>query len=388
MNILIQAFSCNPNRGGEFAVSWGWIKELNNKLKDDDRIYIVTRSGNIKSIESEHLEHVKILEVKYPHIIYRVFKERSIMFSFWQYYAYKAAKKLKIQFDIIHVYSLSDFRRIGYWYKFKNSYTIFGPVGGYQMGDKSLREYDESQWKRNLVNMYCRLSPLYKNKVKRYSKVYACNPETTAILPGAELLPDVPLNSKFQNLNIRHEIKDKITLLFCGRLIIKKGVLLLLDVIKKIPNQYNYELLIYGDGPMKSKLENIIIENELEDKVFIKGAVPYDKISEVYANADIFLFPSLRESGGSVLIEAMAHKLPIIGLKKSLGCILAEKNAGLFIETRDTKENIIENFKKAIIEMIMSSQLREKLGENGYKYVNKEFTWPYMFNKIYGNFFD
>lgn len=385
MNILIQAFSCDPDRGGEFAVSWGWIKQLDRQLKKGDIIYVATRRGNIKKIENEHLEHVKILQVRYPKILYSIFKESSFMFLFWQYYAYKAAKKLKIRFNIIHVYSLSDFRRIGFWYRFKDSYTILGPVGGYQMCSKSLLDYDEKQWKRNLVNLYCKYSPIYRSKVEKYSKVYACNPETLSVLPGAELLPDVPLNTNFQNLPLEYKIHKKITLLFCGRLIKKKGVLLLLDVIEQIPEKYNFELLIYGEGTIKKQIQEIIINKKLDNKVYLKDAVSYTRISEVYRNADIFVFPSLRESGGSVLIEAMAHGLPIVGLKKSLGRLLNEHNTGLFIETNDTKENIVENYKNAIIKLMVDPKLRERMGRNGYNYVNEKFIWNVMFKRVYGD---
>lgn len=385
MNILLQVFSCDPQRGGEFAVSWGWIQKLNENLRDGDKIYVITRKGNIEKINQKNLKNVQIISVDYPQILNTIFKESGIMFMLWQYYAYKAAQRTKIKFDVIHVYSLSDFRRAGYWYRFDDSYTIFGPVGGYQMCSKSLEGYDDSQRLRNWVNCYCRRSPIYKAKIKKYKKVYACNPETAEILPGAELLPDVPLNPIFKNLDIRREKNDVTTLLFCGRLIKKKGLLLLIDVISKIPDSYSIQLLIYGDGPLKEELELLIKSKNLKSKVFIKGSADYADMTEIYKNADIFLFPSLRESGGSVLIEAMAHKLPIIGLKKGLGQILSKKHVGLFIEANDIKDVIIENYKSAITELIDNPELRETMGNSGYIYVNREFTWDVMFSKVYGS---
>ena len=162
-------------------------------------------------------------------------------------------------------------------------------------------------------------------------------------------------------------------------------MLLLIDVISKIPDSYSIQLLIYGDGPLKEKLELLIKSKNLKSKVFIKGSADYADMTEIYKNADIFLFPSLRESGGSVLIEAMALKLPIIGLKKGLGQSLSKKHVGLFIEANDIKDVIIENYKSAITELIDNPELRETMGNNGYIYVNREFTWDVMLSKVYGS---
>ena len=204
MNILIQAWSCDPYRGGEFAVSWGWIANLDRVLKQGDKIYVCSRGLREEDIVKEGLKHVELLKVKFPHIFYEIFRESSMTYILWQHYAYYAAKKLGITFDIIHVYSLSDFRKPGIWYKFKDAYTIYGPVGGGQYCPKALISYDDSsRWFREAVNEYCRYSPIFRYKIRRYSKCYACNYETAKLLPGAELLPDVPLNDKLKGLRVK-----------------------------------------------------------------------------------------------------------------------------------------------------------------------------------------
>ena len=42
MNYLIQAYACSPDKGGEFAISWGWITHLNQIINEDDNIYVIS----------------------------------------------------------------------------------------------------------------------------------------------------------------------------------------------------------------------------------------------------------------------------------------------------------------------------------------------------------
>ena len=90
---------------------------------------------------------------------------------------------------------------------------------------KSLKEYDTKQgWIREMINFYINHNPFYINHLNRFNKIYACNYETQRNIPKAVVLPDVPLNDRFFNLNIKEkkEKNETIRLLFVGRLINKK----------------------------------------------------------------------------------------------------------------------------------------------------------------------
>ena len=185
----------------------------------------------------------------------------------------------------------------------------------------------------------------------------------------------------------RKEKKEKnetIRLLFVGRLINKKGVLLFLDVIEQLDKSMNFSVDIFGDGEQKNIIEKSIYEKKLQNVVHMRGSVPYDEIEEAYINSDVFILPSLRESGGSVLVEAMAHKLPIVALDMAFARILNEKQCGLFIDVNQSKDKIIKDMANLIEQLIREPELRKKYGENGYSYVNKELNWKYMINEVYG----
>ena len=202
--------------------------------------------------------------------------------------------------------------------------------------------------------------------------------------PKSKLLLDVVLNEMFRDLDIREKNNEKVIILFCGRLIKKKGIYLLLDIAEKMQSDLEFEIHMYGDGPEKEKLLKMISRKGLSDVVFLKGQLSYYEMNKAYQSADIFLFPSLRESGGNVLIEAMANALPVVSLNMSVSRQLNKLHTGLFIDTEHSKEKIINAFTQALYRLIKSPDLRRQLGMNGYKYVNHELNWDVIIEKVYG----
>ena len=273
----------------------------------------------------------------------------------------------------------------GDWWKLKNCKTILGPVGGGQVCPDGLKKYDDKSGKlREIVNLIQTHNPIFRLKLSNLYKVYVCNRETQTCLNTGIILPDVPLNDKFSNLKIVKKEKDIVTIISVGRLINKKGLLFLLDVLSLLNTRVKWRCLIYGDGNQKEIIKKRILDLNLQDRVRLMGNIQYDKISDAYKEADVFVLPSLRESGGSVLIEAMAHKLPIVALKMSLADILSEHNTGLFVNINQTKKQILWEFADKIRTLIENKNLREVYGENAYNYVNSELNWDKMIDEVYG----
>ena len=108
------------------------------------------------------------------------------------------------------------------------------------------------------------------------------------------------------------------------------------------------------------------------------------EISEIYKNADIFAHPTFRDSSGAVFVEAMAIKLPIVALNQNLSRDLNEHKCGLFVNTEQSKEEIINEFAGKLKELIENYDLRVKLGQNGYDYANTYLTMDYKFDTVYG----
>lgn len=392
MNYLIQAFACLPNKGGEFAVSWGWITHLDKHVRKKDRIYVLSKTLKKSDIDAAKLKNVQLIDIeetKYMLKYQKKFGYNAFYHIMWMKAAYNTILKSKLKIDVVHIYSLSDFRKIGLWYKMKDVYMILGPVGGGQNTPINLWNYENLKGMiREIINLSFKVNLIYKYRVKKFSKVYVCNKETQSYINHSKILIDVPLNERNRNLNIISTKNKMITVIFAGRLIQKKGLLFLLDVLTNIHTKKEWILKIYGEGEQKQEIEKKINELHLQNHVKMEGMVNYDEMSRVYEQGDIFVLPSLRESGGSVLIEAMAHKLPIVALDMGMAHLLKEKECGLFVNTKQKKKSILKEFSKNITQYIENDELRKCHGSNGYRFVNENLNWEKMLEEVYGDFID
>lgn len=119
--------------------------------------------------------------------------------------------------------------------------------------------------------------------------------------------------------NYRIPDKNKI-LLFVGRLTKEKNLPFLIKAFKKLKaKSENFSLVITAQGPMESELKSLCrtLELSLETEVIFTGAVPFTQLIDVYYSADLFVFSSLTETQGLVLIEAMAAGLPVVAVRAS-----------------------------------------------------------------------
>ncbi len=109
---------------------------------------------------------------------------------------------------------------------------------------------------------------------------------------------------------------DKLTLLFLGRLVPRKGCHLLLEAIHLLKTRYqtaDFRVLICGKGPELAKLQHYVQLHQLQSLVEFVGFVSEADKPAYYASADISIFPSSGgESFGIVLIEAMASGQAVV----------------------------------------------------------------------------
>jgi len=120
------------------------------------------------------------------------------------------------------------------------------------------------------------------------------------------------------------------TLLFVGSLVEGKGIKTLLRsferVLKKFPNTC---LVIVGNGPMESNIKDRSKRKEYAEKIFLPGYISeQDKLSQIYSYSDLFVFPSLAETFGRVVLESMAAGTPC--LVSDIGALLSVIQDGEF----------------------------------------------------------
>jgi phosphatidylinositol alpha-mannosyltransferase len=127
----------------------------------------------------------------------------------------------------------------------------------------------------------------------------------------SEISPNVIDYGRFHRARPLKAYSDKrLTILFLGRLVPRKGSLQLLKAIKLLSERNDlpeFRVVLCGTGPLESHLRRYIDDNGLADTVEMAGFVSEKDKPRYYASADVSVFPSTGgESFGIVLLEAMA----------------------------------------------------------------------------------
>ena len=138
------------------------------------------------------------------------------------------------------------------------------------------------------------------------------------------------------NLNQAH-------FLCCSRLVEGKNLIFLIDAFKRyrdMANKNAWALVIAGDGPLHGPISRRIAELSLNESVHLIGRKTYDDLPAIYASAGAFVFPSLSETWGLVVNEAMAAGLPVL-VSKGVGChpdLIQEGVNGHVFDPTDTAQ--------------------------------------------------
>lgn len=181
-----------------------------------------------------------------------------------------------------------------------------------------------------------------------------------------------------QNFIQKHNLEDKISILYVGRIAREKNLSLLINSFKKLNKKYKkkIELIITGDGP-----ELKVLKKDAPENVIFTGFKNGLELSKIYASSDIFAFPSLTETYGNVVIEAMASGLPVAaimagGVKENL----INGYNGLAVENND-----LEEFSSELEKLIINDKLRDSLAHNARQYALEQ-SWDQVFEKLHNSY--
>lgn len=163
---------------------------------------------------------------------------------------------------------------------------------------------------------------------------------------------------------------DKKTICTVGRLNISlKGFDLLIEAFGRLEKKYpDWNLIIFGEGKDRGKLEQLIANHGLENRIFLPGNI--DSPRDTIRHADIFVLSSLSEGFPNVLLEAMSVGLPSISFACKYGPeeMIESEKSGLLVSLGN-----IEGLSNAMSQLMESEELRKKLGENAKLSVSENF---------------
>lgn len=133
----------------------------------------------------------------------------------------------------------------------------------------------------------------------------------------------------------------------------------------------NILLKIAGDGRLLKKMKQLASQLNLNNYIKFYSRVSDEKLRELYASCDVFLFTAENQSWGLVPLEAMSYGKPcIVSTGTGVSYILEDKNNCLKIDPRDVK-SIAGN----VIFLYENPKLSDNIAKSGEKFVRENFSW-------------
>jgi len=129
------------------------------------------------------------------------------------------------------------------------------------------------------------------------------------MVPDPEALLEGQVTTEIEDLKSSHPI-----FLCVGLLVPRKGVNYLLEACALLKQQgySDYTLVLVGDGEQREELQAYAQEKGIDEQIVWTGWLEYGQLGAYFRSADVFVFPTLEDTWGVVLLEAMAFGKAIL----------------------------------------------------------------------------
>ena len=293
--------------------------------------------------------------------------------------------------DIVHIHSPFTIGKIGVEYAKKNNVPAIAT-----MHSQYKKDFLRAVKFEPLANLLTRVIIRQYNKC---DECWAVNSEIAKIyyeeykykkLPkvmgnATDMKLDENMEQAKKLINEKYNISpDEKVFLFVGRINNLKNVFLIVNSLKILKEKYNpkFKMLFVGSGQDEDELKSIIDKNNMNQDIIMCGKISdRELLANIYARADLFLFPSLYDASSIVQIEAASQKTPTLFVEGAATTATITENVNGFISQNNEKD-----FAEKINEIINNKALYDNVCENVYKdiYIN----WDSQVSKVFDSYME
>jgi glycosyltransferase involved in cell wall biosynthesis len=266
--------------------------------------------------------------------------------------------------------------------------VVMGPLNGGLSMPAGFAERD-SAGRRAVQRLRAPVSTIANTMVpgrQQASVVLVANDRTKLLLPSAvrrraRELSEIGVVSAEWPEREASSPSTPLTFAYLGRLVGWKGVDLLIEAFGRVCENLGAELLVIGDGEERTSLESQVRQRGLTDRVKFCGWQEPAAAASALRSSDVFVLPSLRESGGAVVMEAMACGLPVIVPNWGGPADIADDASGIRVAV-DSRAGYIDGLAAAMTRLGEDSALRVEMGRAGRARVLEHFDWDVLIGQM------
>jgi glycosyltransferase involved in cell wall biosynthesis len=257
---------------------------------------------------------------------------------------------------------------------------VLGPLNGglpWPRQFNALR-HAEREWLSYLREAY-RLMPFYRSTRDSAAAILVGSMETFRQIPDrwrtkCLFLPENGIDpARFPEPPPRSR-EPPLKAVFVGRLVPYKGADMAIEAAAGLLHDGRMRLDIVGDGPELPRLQRLVEAERLSASVRLHGRVGPEAVHEHLARADILLFPSIREFGGGVVLEAMAMgAVPVVVDYGGPGELVTEET-GIRVPLAD-RDGIVARLRHELAQLTGGAARLDAMAAAGRRRVAELFTW-------------
>ena len=387
-NILMIAYACDPTGSGEHWLGWGWAEQAAHSCQVD----LVTTPKARAAVE----ERSRVAGIT-PHFVNAPDWLRTAGGLGWTGWLRKLAWQRRVvrlaaelhsekNFALAHQTTFHSFRapflavRLGIP-------SVWGPIAGGEHVPPGFERYlgraKFAESSRQLINRVWLQVPSVKSSLRQATALFVSNHATLNFLPAvchpkSQIVPPNALRIEDEQC-LRPPARPTradaapFKLLYVGNCVATRAIPIVLEALRQ-SGLSDYEFSIVGGGPAVEDWKKRAAELDLREKVKFVGKVPYAQLPGCYAAADVLVFPALRDSGGSALLEAMARYLPVVCLDWAGPGEMVDSRSGIKIPV-STPQETVSAFAAALVRLRQQPALRASLAAAARARAESLFRW-------------
>jgi glycosyltransferase involved in cell wall biosynthesis len=396
IRVLLSAYQCGPGMGSVSQIGWEWYQRLSKLCQ----VTLLTHIRNRSALEAAGIplgdSTVIFIDTEwfagplyrfasrcFPRSEHPKFLIASLDFFVYDWIALRQAKQLVKQgqtWDIVHEVTPVSPMAATRLHKLGIP-LVLGPWNGALASPKTFPEImqAESKWLYPVRN-FGRVIDLLVGSTRNAAMILTATRSTLAGIPARYRKKCRFLLENGVDLNLfkpepwppAPSDSSPLRIVFVGRLLPFKGVAMLLEALKAL--NFPAQLTIVGEGPERSAIERMTAEFGITEKVQLTGNLPLNEIAQIIQKAHVFCLPSVRESGGAVLLEAMAVGRPAIAIDFGGPAEIVDDGVGVKLPATG-KANVVQGLIKELENVRQQPELWIARGQEGRRRVENNYSW-------------
>ena len=394
LRVLMIAYACDPRGGGEHWLGWGWAREA---ARHHDVVLLAPPKAEAAIRAAAGECGIEFHAVGLPDW-FRTWSERSgaigmwIRKHVWQRRVFKLAARLHAEkpFDIAHQTTFHTFRvpfrctRLGIP-------SVWGPVAGGESVPPGFEQYlgpfAGGEARRRTLNRWSLGIPSVGSSLEAASAILVSNRTTRDFLPAryrSKCRVVAPNAVRDEELNLARQFNresgDTFEIVFAGACAATRAMPLVFEALSGGIGK-EWKMNLAGSGPALEFWKAEADRLGISSRISFLGNIPREELGRIYERASVLVFPALRDSGGSAILDAMTKKIPILAMDWAGPGEMVDSSCALLVGTRDPKSTV-EEIRAALTKLAANPELGKALAESAYRRASDKFSWKGKFEEV------